>query len=273
VPVLHAIVLGITQGLTEFLPISSSGHLVLVRWALGWDELSPGLAKTFDVALHVGTFVGAAAYFRDDLVRYARAGWRLLRRRGAGPDGRTALLLAVSALPAAAVGGLAGDAVETRLGQVWLIAAMLAAFGLALLWADRLPGRRGEKEFSVRDALVMGAAQALALQPGVSRSGATITAARTLGFDRDAAARLSFLMSLPVIAGAGVYKGADVVAGTGIPSSMVAPFAWGVATSALCGFAAVWAILRLVRTRSFAPFVGYRLVVAVAVLVAVALRG
>lgn len=271
-PILHAIVLGITQGLTEFLPISSSGHLVLVRWLFGWDELRPDLAKTFDVALHLGTFAGAAAYFRDDIARYARAGWRLLRRRGAGPDGRTAGLLVASALPAAAVGGVAGEAVENHLGQVWLIAAALAVFGLVLLWADRLPGRRGEKEFGLRDALVMGTAQALALQPGVSRSGATITAARFLAFDRDAAARLSFLMSLPVILGAGLYKAADVVSGPGIPSSMVAPFALGIASAGASGFVAVWAILRLVRTRSFGPFVGYRLVVAVAVLVLFAAR-
>jgi undecaprenyl-diphosphatase len=270
--VLHAIVLGITQGLTEFLPISSSGHLVLLRWLLRWGELGPDLAKTFDVALHLGTFAGAAAYFRDDICRYTRAGWRLLRRRGAGPDGRTAGLLAVSALPAAVVGGAAGDAVENHLGQVWLIAAMLAVFGLVLLWADRLPGRRAEKEFGLRDALVMGTAQALALQPGVSRSGVTISAARWLAFDRDAAARLSFLMSLPVILGAGLYKAAGVVAGPGIPGSMVAPFVWGTLTAGLSGFVAVWAILRLVRTRSFGPFVAYRVVAAVAVLALFAAR-
>ncbi|MER3453174.1 MAG: hypothetical protein C4344_05935 [Acidimicrobiia bacterium] len=271
-PVIHAIVLGIVQGATEFLPVSSSGHLVLVPWLLGWNELArdPGLNKTFDVALHIGTFAGAAAYFRADLVRYARAGLRALGRRPAGPDARMAWLLAVSAVPAAVVGGLFGGAVEERLGQPWLVGSMLVVFGLVLFVADRLPGRRDAMTFGLRDAVVMGTAQALALQPGVSRSGVTISAARWLDFERDAAARLSFLMSLPVIAGAGLYKAVEVVGGQGIPREVVPAFVWGTLVSALTGFVAVWGLLRLVRTGSFFPFVAYRVIAGLAVVAVVA---
>ncbi|CAN5759466.1 hypothetical protein BH20ACT1_BH20ACT1_09470 [soil metagenome] len=145
---------------------------------------------------------------------------------------------------------------------------LLAVFGLVLLWADRLGGSRTADGFHLRDALVMGGAQALALQPGVSRSGVTITAARRLGFDREAATRLSFLMSLPIIAGAGLYKGLDLVGG-GIPAVFGAAFAWGMAASAVTGWLAVWATLRLVRTRTFTPFVVYRVVVGLGVIVLV----
>ena len=267
-PILHAIVLGIVQGLTEFLPVSSSGHLVVVPWLFGWDELAqnPELNRTFDVALHVGTFVGALAYFRRDIVLFARAGWRSLRRRSVEePEERMAWLLLLSAVPAGLVGLALDSFVEEQLGAEWLIGVMLVAFGRVLLWAARLPGERGEGEFGVRDVVHMGAAQALALQPGVSRSGATISMGRWLGFSRDAATRLSFLMSLPIIGGVGVYKGLDVMAGSGVPPEYRAAFAWGMATSALTGFLAVWALLRFVRSRSFLPFVAYRVVVGVAV--------
>ncbi|CAN5219085.1 undecaprenyl-diphosphate phosphatase [soil metagenome] len=254
--ILHSIVLGVVQGMSEFLPISSSGHLILVPWLAGWDDFAgnEGLQKTFDVALHIGTLAGAVAYFRHDLVRYARAG--VVDRRS--PDGRIAWLLALSALPAAVTGALLSDVIEEKTGQIWLIAVMLIAFGLVLAWADRLVGTRKVEGFRIRDALVMGVGQALALQPGVSRSGATITVGRRLGFERDAAARLSFLMSLPIIAGAIAFKGVDVLAEGGIPKDFVAPFAWGIVASGVTGWGAVWATLRLVRTRSFAPFVAYR---------------
>jgi len=274
-PILHAIVLGIVQGLTEFLPVSSSGHLVVVPWLLGWDELArdPELNRTFDVALHVGTFVGALAYFRGDVARFACAAWRSLRRRSLRDDDeRMAWLLAASAVPAGLVGLVLDSFVEEQLGAVWLIGVMLVAFGVVLLWADRLAGARGEREFGVREAAFMGAAQALALQPGVSRSGATMSMGRWLGFSRDAAARLSFLMSLPIIGGVGVYKGLDVLAGSGVPAEVRAAFAWGMAASAVTGFLAVWGLLRFVRTRSFLPFVAYR-VVAGAAVVAVAASG
>ena len=267
-PLLHAIILGIVQGLTEFLPVSSSGHLILVPWLFGWDDLArdPDLNRTFDVALHIGTFVGALVYFRDDIATFARAAWRSVRRRSVEePEERMAWLLVLSAVPAGVVGLLLDSVVEEHLGAEWLIGVMLVVFGFVLLWADRLDGRRDEKGFGLREAVLMGAAQACALQPGVSRSGATMSMGRWLGFSRDAAARLSFLMSLPIIGGVGVYKGLDVALGEGVPAGYRAAFAWGMAASAVTGFLAVWGLLRLVRSRSFAPFVAYRVVVGIAV--------
>jgi undecaprenyl-diphosphatase len=274
-PILHAIVLGVTQGLSEFLPISSSGHLILVPWLFHWRELTdhPDLNKTFDVALHVGTFVGAVAYFRQDLARLIAAAWRSVRRRSVvGPDERLAWLLLISAVPGAITGALLENVIEDHLGHPWLIAVMLILFGLVLLVADRLVEKREADEFSLRDAVIMGAAQALALQPGVSRSGVTITAGRALGFTRDAAARLSFLMSLPIIGGAALYKGLKLVAGSGLPPGFGPAFAWGMAASAVTGFAAVWLVLRYVRTRSFTPFVVYRVLAGAAVLAIAATR-
>ncbi len=271
IPVLHAIVLGIVQGLSEFLPISSSGHLILVPWLFGWEELTGAanadLNRTFDVALHLGTFVGAAAYFRADLVRLATAAWTSLRaRRVETPDQRLAWLLALSAVPGATVGAVLESTVGDNLGQIWLIAVLLIVFGLVLLVADRRPGDRGPEDFRLRDAAVMGFCQAGALAPGVSRSGITISAGRFLGFERDAAARISFLMSLPIIAGAGIYQAAQVVAEGGLPSGVLPAFAWGMAASAVTGAGAVWLVLKVVRTQSFLPFVAYRVVAGVAVL-------
>ena len=275
IPVLHAIVLGVVQGLSEFLPISSSGHLILVPWLFGWTELTGSahadLNRTFDVALHLGTFLGAAAYFRADLVRLAGAAWASVRtRRVDGADQRLAWLLLLSAVPGAAAGALLESTAGDHLGQIWLIGVMLIVFGLVLLVADRLPGTRDEEEFRFRDAAVMGLCQAAALVPGVSRSGITITAGRVRGFQRDAAARLSFLMSLPIIAGAGLFQAAKVFAGDGLPSGTLPAFAWGMLASAVTGSLAVWLVLRVVRTRSFAPFVIYRVTVGLAVLALVA---
>ncbi|HVF74794.1 MAG TPA: undecaprenyl-diphosphate phosphatase [Acidimicrobiales bacterium] len=253
-PILHAIVLGITQGLSEFLPISSSGHLVLVPWLFEWEELTrnPELNRTFDVALHIGTFVGAFAYFWGDV-------WRL-----ATGNRRMAALLVLSSVPAACVGVLLDS---FHYDAIWLIGVMLIVFGLVLRWADSLPGTRFEGEFGAREALLMGAAQAAALQPGVSRSGATISMGRYLGFGRDAAARLSFLMSLPIIGGAGLYEGVKVfAAGEGIPPGFGPAFVWGMLAAGLTGFVAVWGLLKLIRTRSFTPFVNYRIALGIAVL-------
>jgi undecaprenyl-diphosphatase len=267
-PILHAIVLGITQGLSEFLPISSSGHLILVPWLFGWDDFhgNDSLNKAFDVALHIGTFVGAVAYFRADLARYIRAGFGMLRD-GAQyrADGRIAWLLLLSAMPAAIVGAALDSQIEKLDDKIWLIAVALLVFGLLLLWADRAPGRREVESFGVRDALLMGAAQTIALQPGASRSGVTISAGRFAGLGRDAAARLSFLMSLPIIAGAALFKLASVLRGEGIPSNLRWPFVVGIVTSGITGWFAVWATLRLVRTHSFTPFVIYRVLLALVV--------
>ena len=294
-PILHAIVLGIVQGLSEFLPISSSGHLELVPWLLGWDDFAdqPDLETTFDVALHLGTLVGAVAYFRDDLLRLATAGFgalRSTRRRSravvdvlegpvetglppapgaagsTGRDASLAWLLLLSAVPAGITGLLFQDTFE-RIGETeWLIGVLLIVFGLVLLVADRRGGEREADRFTARDALLMGLAQAAALQPGVSRSGVTITASRAIGFRRDAAARLSFLMSLPIIGAVVLYEGLAVLLGGGIPNDFLLPFGAGVLSSGITGFASVWVTLRVVRTRPFTPFVVYRCIVGAGVI-------
>ncbi len=264
--IVHAIVLGVVQGLAEFLPISSSAHLKLVRWLFGWDELAGDLGTAFDVAVHLGTLVGAIAYLWSDVVKYVRHG--VLAPLGGRPlddDGRIAWYLVASAVPAGLVGVLLKDQLS-NLDSIWMIAVMLIVFGLILLVADRLPERRAIGEFTLRDALWMGVGQAVALQPGVSRSGATLTVGRGLGYDRDSAARLAFLMSIPVIAGAGLVS----LVGTSIPSSFWPPFIWGVVTSAITGYLAVWATLKMIRTYTFKPFVAYRVVVGISVLVILA---
>lgn len=271
-PILHAIVLGITQGLSEFLPISSSGHLRLVPWLFGWDDFAGNehLHKTFDVALHLGTLVGALAYFRADVVRYAKAGLRRDARETT--DGRLAWMLVASTIPAAITGALFADVIEEKTGYIWLIATMLVVFGLVLAWADRRPGFRHLEDMRLRDAMFMGVGQAVALQPGVSRSGVTMTAGRLTGLGRDGAARFAFLMSLPITAGALLFKAVDVVDGGGIPDGFVAPFAWGIVASGITGWLAVWGTLRLIRTRTFTPFVVYRVVAGLAVLALYAIR-
>jgi undecaprenyl-diphosphatase len=268
VPIVHAIALGITQGLSEFLPISSSGHLLLVPWLFGWHDFGADvhLEKTFDVALHLGTLVGAIAYFRADIVRLLRAGFTAPRT----DDGRLAWMIVVASIPAALAGATFADTIEEKTGKIWLIATMLIVFAVLLGIADRRKGARTLADFRLRDALVMGGAQVLALQPGTSRSGATITGGLFLGLTRDAAARFAFLMSLPITAGAVVFKGVDVASSGGLPDGFIAPFAWGILASAITGYAAVWATLRLVRTHSFMPFVIYRIVAGVGVLIVLA---
>lgn len=261
-PIVEAIVLGIVQGLSEFLPISSSGHLELTRWLFGWDALPEELETAFDVSVHLGTLAGAVAYLWRDVIRYTTAGLGpLVRRTPLSTDGRIFWALIVSVVPAGMTGVLLKDELE-KLDRVWLIAVMLIVFGIVLGVADRLPERRAEDDFGAKEALTMGVGQALALQPGVSRSGVTLSVGRWIGFSRDAAARLTFLMSLPVIAGAGVYALADVT----IPSEFWPPFLWGVGASAVTGWLAVWGTLKLVRTRTFRPFVIYRVIAGLSVL-------
>jgi undecaprenyl-diphosphatase len=273
VPIIHAIVLGLTQGLSEFLPISSSGHLVLVPWAFGWHDFqgagSKSLTRSFDVALHLGTLTAVVAYFRADLTRYVREGLRavFVRSQPASQEGRLALLLLLSAVPAGAVGALADSAIEEHLSHVWLIAVNLIVFGSLLAWADRRVGQRSLESFTARDALLVGSAQMLALVPGVSRSGSTMTSGRLLGFNRDAAARASFLMAIPITAGAIVFKLAKQLR-EGVPDGLWPPLIVGVITAGVSGWLAVWGLMRLIRTRSFNPFVLYRVLAGVAVLAA-----
>jgi undecaprenyl-diphosphatase len=272
VPILHAIILGLVQGLSEFLPISSSGHLLLVPWLFNWHDFdNSAIEKAFDVALHLGTLVAVVGYFWKELVVYVREGIRLVvhRERPATPEGRLAWLLVLSSIPAAIAGALFEKTIDDKLGKPGLIAVSLIVFGVLLAVADRRFGARTLPEFQREDALKIAAAQILALNPGTSRSGITMTAARFLGFTRDAAARASFLMALPVTAGAVAYKMLKL-AKDGVPAGLGVPMIVGIVTAAVAGWAAVWGTLRLIRTRSFMPFVIYRCALGVVVLVILA---
>ncbi|MCH7789516.1 MAG: undecaprenyl-diphosphate phosphatase [Acidobacteria bacterium] len=259
--IIRAIVLGVVQGVSEFLPISSSGHLELTRWLFEWNDLDPNLETAFDVAVHLGTLTGVIAYLWADVKRLVVAGVKAIRPQGRSPDGRLAWLLVLSSVPAAISGVLLGDALSND--RIWLIAIMLIVFGVVLWWADRLGGERGADSFTLVDALLMGFGQALALQPGVSRSGVTMTVARFCRFTREDSARLAFLMSLPIIAGAGFYSLLD----TTIPSEFWPPFIVGGIAAALTGYAAVWGTMTIVRRVGFMPFVIYRVGLGVAVLI------
>ncbi|MGZ8604554.1 MAG: undecaprenyl-diphosphatase UppP [Actinomycetota bacterium] len=262
--ILQAILLGVTQGITEFAPISSSGHLILVPWMFDWPILNdPDFNKTFDVALHMGTLLGALVFFRRDVARYLGASVRSIRARSiAGPDERLAWALVVGTIPGVIAGALLEGLIQENLSQPVVIAIMLATFGVVLYLVDRVASvRRGMEDLTVRDGLVLGVAQALALQPGVSRSGITITAGRAMGLDRAGAARFSFLLSLPIIAGAGVFKGVDLVR-TGMPPGMGGPFLWGFVSSAVSGFLVIAFLLSFLRKHDFGVFLWYRVAAA-----------
>ncbi len=271
--VVEAIVLGVVQGLTEFLPISSSGHLIIVRWAFGWELGSAAVEKSFDAATHLGTAVAALVLLRQEVWRMARS---LVLGAASSDDGfyrRLALYVLVASVPAGAAGLLGESFVVERLGSVALVAVQLAFFGLVLFLADRLaPKVRPMGEIRMADAVVVGLAQVLALSPGVSRSGITITAGLGRGLDRAAATRFSFLLLLPVTAGAGTFKFVEVLREPS-SSQFVLLFVVGIATSAVTGYAAARALLSLVRTKSFVPFVVYRFVAAGGIVVLAASRG
>jgi len=268
--VLQAIILGIVQGLTEFAPVSSSGHLILVPWLGGWAILhDEQLNKTFDVALHIGTFLGAIGYFRHDIVRYIGAWVRSIRKRKAETlDERLAWYIVIGTIPGALAGALLEDVIEKKLGQPWLIAVMLAVFAIVLLVVDRkAPQDHGLEGLTLKRSVVVGLAQAVALQPGVSRSGVTITAARATGMTRESAARFSFLLALPIIGGAGLYKGLKLLTGSEqLPHGFAGPFLAGMVAAAVSGFLVIWALLAYLRRGSFLPFVIYRLALCVLVL-------
>jgi undecaprenyl-diphosphatase len=272
VSILQAIVLGLTQGVTEFAPISSSGHLILVPWLFGWSILDdPNLNKTFDVALHVGTLVGALAYFRRDVWRYLVAFGQSARARSiTTTDQRFAWALVIGTIPGAVAGALFEDVIQEHLGQPWLIAVMLAVFGVVLYAVDRAArSDRTIDDVTVRRGGILGLAQALALQPGVSRSGVTMTAGRLMGLDRESAARFSFLLAMPIIAGAGLYKALGLVQ-TGF-QGYASEFFWGFVSSAVSGFLVIWGLLRYLRSHDFKIFMVYRLAVAALVLGVIAL--
>ena len=268
-PIFHAIVLGLVQGLTEFLPVSSSGHLLLVPWLMGWNDFADvSVEKAFDVALHLGTLIAVAGYFRKDLAKYIQDGLRMVfqRQRPSTPEGRLAWLLVVASIPAALFGAIFGNWVDENLGKPVIIGVSLMVFALVLAWADRRPGERDFSQMSRRDAGLIGVAQVLALNPGTSRSGISISAARLLGFDRDSAVRFSFLLSIPVTAGAVLVKLTKLL-DDGVPDGLAMPMLIGIVTAGLSGWLAVAGLLRLIKTQTFNAFVIYRLAAGVAVVV------
>jgi len=269
----QALALGAVQGLTELLPISSSGHLILVPWLADWRylETHPEFNKTFDVALHLGTLAAVVVYFWADVVRLAVAFVRsVVRRSIQSGDERVAWCVAIATVPAALAGALGEGFIEEHLGEPWQIGILLAVFAVLLYLADRLPERRTVDDLTYPGALGVGLAQTLALAPGVSRSGVSITAGRLLGLDRDAAARFSFLILIPVVFGASVFKGVQDVALGDLPPGWVGPFVVGTLTAAVTGLAAISALLGYVRRNDYSVFVAYRLVAAAAVLALVA---
>jgi undecaprenyl-diphosphatase len=254
---LHAAVLGIVQGLTEILPISSSAHLILIPRFLHWPE--SGL--TFDVALHVGTFIALSLYFWRDIIELFFSFCKGLTGRGLHtPADRLPFYIIAGTIPAA----IAGKTLEEPIEQIFrsnplVIAGLLIVFGLILAFADTTGAKRWKMDrITLKSALIIGLAQCLALMPGVSRSGITITAALLIGFNREASARFSFLLSLPIVAGAAILK-LGHLAKHGIPSADVAPMIIGIVTSAIFGYISVAFLLRLVQRSSLYPFVWYRL--------------
>ena len=269
----QALVLGVVQGATELLPISSSGHLILVPWLFDWTYLEQNDAfnQTFDVSLHLGTCIAVGAYFWQDVVALVRAWLGTLRTRSISTASeRLAWAVLVATIPAAIVGFALEDPIAEHLGEPWQIAIFLGAFGLLLGWADRRPGPDGLADVTVRRGLWVGLAQCLALMPGVSRSGITITASRFLGLDRDASARFSFLLLLPITLGAVLFKGLTDVVLADLPSGTTGPFMVGVLASLGTGLVAILGLLDYIRRHTYDVFVVYRVVLAVAILLVIA---
>lgn len=283
----QSIILGIIQGLTEYLPISSSAHLIVVPWLLNWND--PVLdSLPFDVALHIGTLLAVLAYFAEDWVRLIRAGIASIveRRIGVDPDRRLAWLLVIGSVPGAIIGALA----ETKVEEVFhhpgeplsrtaviAIAVILALLGLLLFIAERTARHvRNISQLDLKDALIIGIAQAAAVFPGVSRSGSTITAGLFLGLARESAARFSFLLGAPIIAGAGIKSLVDVVGeirSGAIPPGEIVLFPVGLIAAAISGFLTIRFLLGYLRHNSTDIFVYYRWGIAVLIVIIALLRG
>lgn len=275
-PLLDAIILGIIQGLTEFLPISSSGHLLIAHelWGLGAGQ-SPDQELTFDVALHAGTLTAILIYFWRDIVALIKAALASLRERSLAGDPmrRLSWFILLATIPAAGTGALAENLIEQHLRAPWITAIVLMVFGLLLFWSEKV-GRQAKtiRDITLRDALTVGCWQALALIPGVSRSGATITAGLFRDLERDAAARFSFLLGGPVIAGAAAFKLGKLIK-TGIPPDEQLAFLAGTLSAAVVGFLAIWFLLRFLRTHTTYVFVLYRILFGLGILIFVFTRG
>jgi undecaprenyl-diphosphatase len=248
----QALVMGAVQGLTEFLPVSSSAHLILIPWLLNWED--PGLA--FDVALHLGTLLALLIYYWQTWIKLVGS----LANNDVASR-RLLFLLIVASIPGAVIGLLLEKQAETIFRSPLLIACTMAVLGVILWLVDKLArSQRKVSDFTAADALLIGFSQALAIVPGVSRSGATITMARALGIEREDAANFSFLMATPIIAGAGSLEARKLVA-----AGLHAPVLWGFLASAVFGVAAIAGLIRFVRTRTYQPFAWYRVAVALVV--------
>jgi len=262
--ILQAIVFGAVQGLTEFLPVSSTAHLILLPWFMGWPD--PGLA--FDVALHLGTLVALLLYFRADWIALITSALGILRGRAQTPNARMAMLIIAATIPGAAAGALFEHKVEDALRAPQLIAVMLIVMGLVLVAAE-IVGRRKKSldDISWGDAITVGVAQAFAIVPGVSRSGSTISTGLFLNLKRDAAARFSFYLSAPIIAGAVGKKILDILK-SGLAVDQLNPFIVGIVASGIVGYLAIAFLMRYLQTHNTYLFVIYRIALGIVVLLA-----
>jgi undecaprenyl-diphosphatase len=267
--VLQAALIGILQGLTEFIPVSSSAHLELAPWIAGWPTNGLISSLSFDVFLHLGTLLALLGYFASDWVRLLRAAWASIRERriSRDPDRRLAWLLILATIPAAAIGFVGESWIDEHLhvnndGVRLAIAAFVVVGAVALWLADRLGSRRREIDgLSVPGAVTIGLSQALALLPGISRSGATISTGLALGLSRESAARFSFLLATPITLGAGLYGSRHLLGVTHTGTEWLA-LAAGFAASAVSGILAIGFLLSWLRHRSVTVFSLYRLAFA-----------
>jgi len=267
--IIQALVMGIVQGLTEFLPVSSSGHLIIVPWLLGWtDPFLTSLA--FSVMLHLGTLIALLVYFRHDWVRLIPAGLATIRDRSfkGDPDRKLAWLLVAATIPAAIVGALFSDFFETQVREIGLVAVTLVVGGVILWIADHVgPRTKTVDDVTFPVAVGIGVAQTIALVPGISRSGISISAGRFAGLDRESAARFAFLMATPITAGAILFEGRKLVTGEAGVAVEVVPLIVGLVASLVSGVLAIRFMLGYLRTRSLDVFVVYRFILAAVVLI------
>ncbi len=257
--ILQAVIMGLVQGLGEFLPISSSAHLVLVPWLFRWED--PGL--TFDIALHLGTLIAVALYFWRDWLRLLTKGFTDTK----STDGRLFWYLILATIPGAAIGYALEKQAETVFRSPLLIAFMLIILGVILYWADRKSAQKTDvSHITLKTSFLIGLSQALAIIPGVSRSGITMTTGLLLGMTREGAARFSFLLSAPIIFGAAAIKLPHVIAH---PSMITSEFLIGMFVAAISGIASIGFLLRYVQTKTFLPFVWYRFILGALVMIMV----
>ncbi len=286
--ILQAIILGIIQGLTEFIPISSSAHLVVVPWLFGWND--PAITSlSFDVALHMGTLLAVLAFFAADWLRLIKAGIASVieRKIGDDTDRRLAWFILLGCIPGAVVGALAESKIEALFHApgapiaktaIIVMALIIALMALILFLADRAARHTREMQrMSLKDALIIGCAQALAIFPGVSRSGSTIAAGLALGLKRESAARFSFLLGAPIILGAGLKSAWDIYkqiqAGSGLAQTDVLLFVVGISAAAVSGFLCIKYLLRFLQGNSTNVFVYYRWALAALMIIVALLRG